>query len=252
MNGGWSHLTRNKQCFPFNPHPTFGHPLPLPQARGLALAPASGGEGELSAVTLPSFVLPTSTITRHNNRLGKAVLDPKFGLGGGAVGADAVFDGDLALLILAERRVNQAVVVAHVAVDDGEIFLPDGAAFPDFAEFAGGFGIFGDDDDAAGFAVEAVDEMRLGSWVWDLRSWILKGRSRAGGRRSIQINSGAADEAGEFIALGRMTNQSGRFVDDQQAGVFVDDGEQVFQAREILTTDGHGVKPRGGHAAIHG
>jgi hypothetical protein len=49
-----------------------------------------------------------------------------------------------------------------------------------------------------------------------------------------------------------MTNQSGRFVDDQQAGVFVDDGEQVFQAREILTTDGHGVKPRGGHAAIHG
>ena len=82
-------------------------------------------------------------------------------MGGRAVGTHAVFDGDLAVLIPAERRINQAVVVADVAVNDGEVFLLDGAGFPDFAEFAGGFGIFGDDDDAAGFAVEAVDEMRL-------------------------------------------------------------------------------------------
>ena len=81
-------------------------------------------------------------------------------MGGGAIRADAIFDGDLALLILAERRVNQAVVVADVAVDDGEVFLLDGTGFPDFAEFTGEFGIFGDNDDAAGFAVEAVDEMR--------------------------------------------------------------------------------------------
>ncbi len=70
------------------------------------------------------------------------------------------------------------------------------------------------------------------------------------GRRSVQIKADAADKAGKFIAFGRMTNQSRRFVDDQQAGVFVEDGEQVFQARgdfnhetheahEILTTDGH-------------
>jgi hypothetical protein len=45
------------------------------------------------------------------------------------------------------------------------------------------------------------------------------------GRRSVQVKAGAADEAGEFIALGRMTNQTGRFVDNQQAGVFVEDGK---------------------------
>ena len=33
-----------------------------------------------------------------------------------------------------------------------------------------------------------------------------------------------------------MTDESGRFVDDQQAGVFVEDVEQVFQTRGILTT----------------
>ena len=80
-------------------------------------------------------------------------------MGGRAVGADTVLDGDAAALVLAERRVNQSVIVANMAVDDGEVFFLDGAGFPDFAEFAGGHGIFGDDDDAAGFAVEAVDQM---------------------------------------------------------------------------------------------
>ena len=37
-----------------------------------------------------------------------------------------------------------------------------------------------------------------------------------------------------------MADEARRFVDDQQVGVFVEDGEQVFQARGILTTDGHG------------
>jgi len=91
----------------------------------------------------------------------EAALDPEFGLGGRAVGADAILDGDAAALVPAERRVNQAVAVAHVAVNDGKVFLLDGAGFPDFAQLAGGFGIFGDEDDAAGFAVEAVDEKRL-------------------------------------------------------------------------------------------
>jgi hypothetical protein len=75
----------------------------------------------------------------------KPAFDPIFGLGGRAIGADAVLDGDAAALVLAERRVNQAVVVADAAVNDGEVFLLDGAGFPDFAEFAGGFGIFGDE-----------------------------------------------------------------------------------------------------------
>ena len=142
-NGGWSHLTsafaklrRDK--------PT--------------LSPASGRERELSADVTRKFVIPHFFIIREV-AFRKSSLDPIFGLGGRAVGADAVLDGDAAAFVLAERRVNQPVVVADVAVDDGEVFLLDGAGFPDFAQLAGGFGIFGDDDNAAGFAVEAVDQM---------------------------------------------------------------------------------------------
>ena len=77
------------------------------------------------------------------------MLDPKFRLRRRAVGADAIFDGDPAGLVFAERRVNEAVIFAHMAVDDGEIFLFDGAAFQNFPKFARDDGIFGDDDDAA-------------------------------------------------------------------------------------------------------
>jgi hypothetical protein len=221
-----------------------------------ALSPASGGEGEFSSVTPLSFVLPIFAITQHNIS-GKAALDPIFGLGGRAIGPHAIFHCDDAALVLAERRVNQAVVVADAAVDDGQIFFLDGAGFPDFSQLAGDFGIFGDDDDAAGFAVETVDEMGVGSWVWDFGSWILRSRSRggsrfakamqdrgrlaerlkdgnhltpalspaSGGEGEIQIEAEAADEAGKLIALGRMTDEAGRFVDDQQAGVFVEDGK---------------------------
>ena len=88
-------------------------------------------------------------------------------MGGRAVGTHAVFDGDDAALVFAEGRVNQAVVVRHVAVDDGKVFFLDGAGFPDFSELTGQHGIFGDEDDPAGFAVEAVDQMRR--WAWGLR-----------------------------------------------------------------------------------
>jgi hypothetical protein len=174
-------------------------------------------------------------------------------LGGRAVGTDAVLDGNDAALVLAERRVNQSVVVADVAVDDGEVFLLDGAGFPDFAEFAGGFGIFGDDDDAAGFAVEAVDEMGGNGNHLARNKWrfpfnphptfghhfsLPRAREFASGREGdIQIKAGATDQAGHFAGLGRVTNESGRFVDDQQVRVFVDDVEQVFQARG---DDNHG------------
>jgi hypothetical protein len=140
-------------------------------------------------------------------------------LGGRAVGADAILDGDAAALVPAERRVNQAMVVAHVAMNDGKVFLLDGAGFPDFSQLAGGFGIFGDEDDAAGFAVEAVDEVgRNGNHLAPALS------PASGGEGEIQMKPGAADEAGKFIALGGMTDEAGRFVDDQQVRVFVEDG----------------------------
>ena len=92
----------------------------------------------------------------------KSFLHEKFGLRGRTVGADAVFDGDDAGFVFAKRDVNQSVVGADVAVDDGKVFFDDGARFPDFAEFARDDGIFGDEDEAGGFAVEAVDEVGCG------------------------------------------------------------------------------------------
>ena len=124
-----------------------------------ALSPASGGEGELFANVTRKFVIPHFFIIREV-AFRKSPFDPIFGLGGRAIGADAVLDGDAAALVLAERRVNEAVAAGHVAVNDGKVFLLDGTGFKDFSQYAGGFGIFGDEDDAAGFAVEAVDQTR--------------------------------------------------------------------------------------------
>ena len=153
-------------------------------------------------------------------RAEKPFLHDKFSLGGGAVGADAVFDGDDAGLVLAERGIDDARFRGDVAVDDGQIFLLHGAGFPDFAQFAGSLRIFGDEHQSGGFAVQAVDQM-----------WLLVGRTST--RQScwlpVEIYPGTADEAGVFIALGRMANEVGRLVDDEQVGVLVDDGEQFFQ-----------------------
>ena len=120
-----------------------------------ALSPRpTGGEGELFAGPL-------------HNWPGKTPLDEKFRLRQRAVGPDAILDGDDAAFVLAERRVNRPLPCRDMAVDDGEIFFLNGAAFKDLPEFAGGFGIFCDQNHAAGFAVEAVDQ----------------GRSKAEGRR---------------------------------------------------------------------
>lgn len=80
-------------------------------------------------------------------------------MGGGAVGADTILDGHKAPFIPAEGRVDDAAVIAQVAVNDGEIFLLHSAGFKQLAEFAGDFGFLGEDDDAAGFAVEAMNQV---------------------------------------------------------------------------------------------
>lgn len=49
----------------------------------------------------------------------------------------------------------------------------------------------------------------------------------------MQIKPRAANEAGHFAILGRMADQSGRFVNNQQVVVFVDDVEQFFHFRRL-------------------
>lgn len=133
---------------------------------------------------------------------GETLFDRVFGGGGGAVGSDAIFDHDPAFSIFTKGAVQNGVIGGGPAVDDGEVFFFDGAGFPTAAEFAGGGGVFGDDDHAAGFAVETVYEV---------------------GRGAGQVKAGAADEAGIFIALGGMADEVGGFVDDEEVGIFKED-----------------------------
>src|SRR6185369_8006097 len=159
-----------------------------------------------------------------------------FGPGGRAVGPDPVFDGDNAVVIFAEWSIDDAMVVADMAVDDGLVLLLHGAIFEGFAEFAGGGSIFRDQDDAAGFTVQPIDQIgsgvlglesgvwRIGFGVWGLgaRAWDAVPRPQTRDPRP-QIQSGAADEARHLTVLGGMTDEAGRFVDHQQVGVFMDD-----------------------------
>jgi hypothetical protein len=100
---------------------------------------------------------------RSAARTRESSFHEKFRLRGCAVGPDAVFDGDNACFIFTERGVNDPMLRRNVAVDDGVVFLLHGAGLPDFPQFARRRRIFGDDDEAGSFAVEAVDEMRLGN-----------------------------------------------------------------------------------------
>ena len=164
----------------------------------------------------------------------ESFFDEKLGLSGGAVGSDAVFDGDDAVHILAQRGVNDPLLRSHVAVDDGQIFFLNTPGFPDLAEFAGGGGILGDDHEAGGFAVQTVDEVR-GCWLLVAGCWFLDGIHLTTGIR-IQVEAGAADEAGVFVAFGGMADEVGRLVNDEQVGVLVDDGEQFFQTGQKFQT----------------
>src|ERR1041385_1678404 len=141
----------------------------------------------------------------------EAAYDFDLGLRGRAIRAHAVFDGHGARLVLAERRVDELAMGRDVSVDDGEVALGNRAGFPNAAEFTGGGERLGDDDDAAGFAIEAVDQVRL--------------------RVSAEVEAHAADEARIRVALGRMADEPGGLVDHEQIRVFV---ENVEQRRHVV------------------
>jgi hypothetical protein len=141
-------------------------------------------------------------------RIGKSFFDGVFSLRGCAVGADTVLNSYGAGFIAAQRSINDSLRRDDVAVDDGEIFFGHGAGFQKLPEFASGNWIFRKENDTGSFAVEAMDEMRRGRF---------------------QIKARAADEAGIFVSLGGVANQAGGFVDDEEVGVFVNDGKEVLQ-----------------------
>lgn len=158
----------------------------------------------------------------------KSFLDVKLRLRSRTVGANAILDGDFALFVLAQRRVYPPGILAHVSVDDGEVFFLDGAVFPHPAEGAGGFGIFGHHNDAAGFAVQTVNQVTGQRFSRSAR--IFPGRLAAFTQaRSFQVKPDTANETGPLAIFCGMADQPGRFVDDQQVSVLVDDVKKSVQ-----------------------
>ena len=80
-------------------------------------------------------------------------VHPVLGAGGGAVGADAIFDGDLALFVFAQGEFDEPCGLQDSPVDEGKVFFFDGAVFEKFAQEPGGGGVLGGQGDAAGFAI---------------------------------------------------------------------------------------------------
>ena len=126
----------------------------------------------------------------------------------GSVGAHAIFDRDGRLFVLPERRVARAGIGRHVTVDDRDVFLAHFPLGEELFDLPYPLVAFYRQDDAAGFAVEPVDKMH--------------------GHIRTDVQAHAADEAGIDIALGGMAGEAGGFVDHQQAVVFMDDVEQLF------------------------
>ncbi len=83
--------------------------------------------------------------------------DVDVGDGGASVGAAGGHAG-AADEVAGDGEVDGDVVFGEVAVDEGEVGLGDLAAGEHLAELAVGAVVFGDEDDAAGLLVEAMDD----------------------------------------------------------------------------------------------
>ena len=128
-----------------------------------------------------------------------------FGVGGVC---DAVFDGDGAGGVALDGFINEDGF-GHCAVDEGEIGFLDLAVFEGGLAVAGGGGVLGDEEDSAGFAVEAADEVEFCLFFPFF---------------------GGADEAGPRAVFGGVADDVSGFVEGDEVGVFLDDpaGEFVF------------------------
>jgi len=131
----------------------------------------------------------------------KSFLHKKFCLCRCSIRTHTIFDGDDARFVFAERRVNHPLLRRNVTVNDGDVFFLYGARLPNFSQFASSQNCFSDDHEPRSFAVETINQMRLGG--------------------GLQINPRATDEAGILVALRWVTDEVGRFVDDEQFVIFV-------------------------------
>src|ERR1043165_6491128 len=105
---------------------------------------------------------------------------------------------------------------------NGEIAFAYGPCFPNATQFQGSRGIPGDEHDSAGLPVETIDHLWLGS--------------------ISQVQPHSANETGISVTFGRMADEPGWLVNDQQIVAFVDDRKE--QARQGPSCDGCPIPPQ--------
>src|ERR1051325_10401382 len=93
-------------------------------------------------------------------------------------------------------------------MDNCHVLLFDIATLPKFAELDRTFEPLAHDHYAASFAIKPIDHM-----------W---------GQFTPEIKTHPADQARVFVALGRMTNKAGRFIDDHEVIVLGDDLKKLL------------------------
>ena len=90
------------------------------------------------------------------------------------------------------------VVVVEMAFDEGDVRLLDGASAEGFAEFGVGEIVFGDEDDAGGFFVEAMDDAGAED-VAALRERLAAAEERVDERAGVVSGAGVDDHAGGLV-----------------------------------------------------
>ena len=149
-----------------------------------------------------------------------------FGVGGAAGGhASAAHE------VATDREVDGDVVLGEAAVNEGDVGLFELATREHLAELAVGAVVLGDDDDAAGLLVEAVDDSGA-EFAAEVRELVEVMQQR--------VDEGSAVALVSFPGSGGsragVNHQSGGLVDDGEVLVLVEDGE-----RDVL---GEGVEWR--------
>jgi hypothetical protein len=148
-------------------------------------------------------------------RAGDALENVNVGDGGAAVGAACGHAG-AADEVASDGKGDGGVVLFDVAVDEGQVGLRNLALGEHLAELAVGAVVFGDEDEAAGLLVEAMDD--AGAEV------------AADVGEFMEVEEEGVDEgalvAGVVCAAGSGVNHHAcRFVDDGEGLVFVEDVE---------------------------
>ncbi len=113
-----------------------------------------------------------------------------------------------------------------MAVDEREVGLLDGARLERALERLEGGVVLGDDEAARGLLVEAVDDARP--------------ENAADARESRDVVEERVDQRAPRVPGGRMDDEAGGLVEDEEVAILVEDGE-----RQVLGLGDGGLRAAG-------